>query len=178
MSETPKSQIPDEVLADLTALCEQAPDGAIVELGVYKGGSAFALAAVARGRSLHLFDTFEGIPFRGEFDIFDAGTFNDVDEALIRKALPEAHFHKGVFPQTLPDTLQNIAFVHLDADQEKSTYEGIRKLWPRMLLGGILAFDDSGFDSVKKTIADNQDLLPAEGRRTKENILYYVKESL
>jgi O-methyltransferase len=178
MSDQPKSQIPDFVLTDLVALCEQAPDGAIVELGVYKGGSAAQLARVARGRALHLFDTFEGIPFRGELDLFNEGAFRDVDEAAIRQALPEAHFHKGVFPATLPDELTGIAFVHLDADQYQSTYDGIRTLWPRMLKGAILAFDDSGFASVKKAIADNQDLLPAEGRRTKENILYYVKESL
>jgi O-methyltransferase len=48
------------LLYDLAERCLVLP-GAFCEFGVYRGGSAAILAAVAGGRTLHLYDTFAGI---------------------------------------------------------------------------------------------------------------------
>jgi O-methyltransferase len=120
------------------------PPGCFVEVGVYKGGSAWFLAEVARSRGskLHLFDTFSGIPFADSKDDNGVGDFGDTSVNEVRALIPDAVFHVGVFPLTLPDDLNNIAFVHCDCDQYQSVRSVIRRLWPRMVPGGIMVFDD------------------------------------
>ena len=55
-------------------LTRSGPEGAIVECGVWRGGSSM-IAALAllkdasRERSMYLFDTFEGMPPPSEFDV-------------------------------------------------------------------------------------------------------------
>src|SRR5262245_328780 len=102
--------------AGVTPLCR------FVEVGVYKGGSAWHLAKIAReqGRELHLFDTFSGIPYKDEIDSLDIGRFADTSLEAVRKAIPDAHFYAGVFPDTMPAELTGIAFAHIDCDQYHS----------------------------------------------------------
>ena len=125
-------------------LARRTPEGCFVEVGVYRGGSAWPLAELARERGvkLHLFDTFTGIPFHRQDDTNRTGEFGDVSVADVQSAIPDAVFHVGIFPETLPDDLQNIAFVHCDCDQYDSVSAVIDKLWPRMVPDGIMVFDD------------------------------------
>ena len=100
------SIVPAEVIEALVACAETAPPGAVAEIGVYQGGTAWRLMQVCRrqGRALHLFDTFAGIPDAEPIDRHGVGEFAS-DEAVVRRALPEAVFHTGVFPDTLPADL-------------------------------------------------------------------------
>jgi hypothetical protein len=139
---------PETLLGQLAldSICETArncPPGCIVEFGVYKGGSAWHLAKVAReqGRELHLYDTFKGIPYRIEIDNHLVGDFKDGDYEGICKLLPEAHVHKGIFPDTLVP-MGPVAFVHVDADQYQSIKAAIDVLGPLMVKGGAMIFDD------------------------------------
>lgn len=52
--------------------------GEIAEVGVYKGGSAKIICEAKGEKSLHLFDTFEGIP---EIDLIDSSDFYSVQFA-------------------------------------------------------------------------------------------------
>lgn len=125
-------------------LASATPAGCFVEVGVYKGGSAWHLAQVAIGqnRALHLFDTFTGIPFKGPSDQHEVGDFADVTLADVQRAIPSATFYVGIFPDTLPDDLDDIAFVHCDCDQLASVQNVVEELSSRMVLGGVMAFDD------------------------------------
>src|SRR5262245_59284952 len=128
----------------ICALARVTPPGRFVEIGVYKGGSAWHLAKIAReqGRELHLFDTFSGIPYKDEIDILEVGRFADTSLEAVRKAIPDAHFYAGVFPHTMPAELTGIAFAHIDCDQYRSVKSCIDTIWPRMVSGGIMYFDD------------------------------------
>lgn len=121
------------------------PRGCIVEVGVYQGGTAWQLAIVARERDvpLYLFDTFTGIPMQGEDDPHKVGDFGDVDEAAVRAALPDAIITKGVFPETSFDMFP-ISFAHIDTDQYQSIKDCIDTLYPMMVIGGVMLFDDYG----------------------------------
>lgn len=174
------SQLPPVNLSELAALCAQAPDGNIVELGTYKGGSAFALHSVARGRPLHLFDTFTGLPEKTEqLDIFGIGAFGDVTESnlqALKEHLPNATFHVGFFPATMPAELSSIAFAHIDCDQYASCKAAIELWWPRMVPGGIMAWDDFGFTGIRRAFDEyfhNTDKL----KYTDHRIPYMVKEA-
>lgn len=122
--------------------------GDIAEVGVYKGASAKIIAQVKGKKSLHLFDTFEGLPeiskidnpeqfYKGKFVV----TFEDVKKYL--KKYPNVFFYKGLFPQTAgPVKNKTFSFVNLDVDLYESTKNCLEFFYPRMTKGGIIISHD------------------------------------
>jgi hypothetical protein len=149
----------------LAAAAGKAPAGCFVEVGVWKGGSAWFLwrVAKAQNRALHLFDTFTGIPMQHEMDETVLGDFADTSLEDVKADIPDALFHVGVFPATMPDTsdVRDIAFVHFDGDQYESTKAVKTHIWPRMVRGGAIYFDDSepspngGLTGVKRALMED-----------------------
>lgn len=137
-------------LDDLARAAEEAPPGAIVEVGVYQGGSAQRLHDVAQrqGRALYLFDTFAGHPevdpARDDLKEHPLGRFADaIDPDVLRAALPGAVVVVGAFPASLAGlSLPPVAFVHGDADLYGVTRAICTVLPPMMVPGGRLYFDD------------------------------------
>lgn len=142
--EDPMSVISPNCRHELMEEARRAPPGDIVEVGVYRGGSAAALMQVCReqDRRLHLFDTFTGIPFRGPDDWHNVGDFSDTSLAAVRQALPDAFIYPGIFPETLPAALDPIALAHVDCDQYRSVWDCCKHLSPLMAPGGVMVFDD------------------------------------
>ncbi len=122
--------------------------GDIAEVGVYKGGSARLICETKGNKSLHLFDTFEGLP---DLSILDnpnrcnKGQFSaPFDKAKsYLKDYQKVYFHKGIFPYT-SETIKNkrFSFVHLDVDLYQSTLESLKFFYPRMNKGGIIMSHD------------------------------------
>lgn len=141
------SIISPDVLSEMysDAIYDVPPAGCFVEVGVYKGGSAAMLYRIAQesGRELHLFDTFKGIPFADEGDSHKVGDFSDTSVEELRRHMPEARFHVGVFPETLEGvTLPKIALAHIDCDQYRSVKACCDRLGPLMAPQGLMIFDD------------------------------------
>jgi len=146
-SERDMLQIPCEACQIICALkaIEKIP-GDLAEVGVGTGGSAKLIASYAPGRTLHLFDTFEGLPEPGPLDSarFKPGQYAGGFEAI--QSYLKGHdvkMYKGFFPSTaqaLSET--HFAFVHLDADLYESTKAGLEWFYPRMAPGGILISHD------------------------------------
>ncbi|MBM3508394.1 MAG: class I SAM-dependent methyltransferase [Alphaproteobacteria bacterium] len=130
---------------DLLTYClEQAPtDGMLLEFGVEKGGSIRALAA-ATPRTIHGFDSFEGLPEDW------SGTAEKRGKFSLGGRLPPApanvRLHKGWFDQVLPGFLDAnagpVAFVHVDCDIYSSTRTVLGALAPRLGAGAVLLFDE------------------------------------
>jgi predicted O-methyltransferase YrrM len=152
----PDSLISQGALLRLADLALKAPPGHFAEVGVYKGGSAWYLADAARqdGRRVLLFDTFAGIPFEAPGDSNHTGEFGDTSAEAVQAAIPDAELFVGVFPDTLPVGLDGIAFVHSDCDQYQSVRAVIDHLWPRMVSGGIMAFDDMNTNGGRRAIEE------------------------
>lgn len=140
------SIVSEHCLKEMSQKASETPEGIFVEFGVYRGGSARVLAdiAVKQNREIHLFDTFTGIPFRDGIDQHNVGDFSDTLESSVRDHVPEAIFHVGVFPDTMPTEFKKIAFLHIDADQYKSYKDAIRLFGPYMVKGSVMWFDDVG----------------------------------
>jgi O-methyltransferase len=145
--------------------------GALVECGVWRGGSAGVMALAARHggerRVLHLFDSFEGLPepqlideaaahdysggrSSGELRSIDrckAGR-EEVERFLFGQlALDRAHvhFHQGWFQNTVPVDAAHIgpiALLRLDGDWYESTQVCLDHLYPLLSPGGIVILDD------------------------------------
>jgi hypothetical protein len=120
--------------------------GDLAEVGVYQGGSALVMAkAMAGHKTLHLFDTFAGLPdsipdshHKGEF----ACSLKEVTRNLLGY---KVQFHPGVFPATSYGSVY--ACVHLDGDLYRTTLDGIDFFLPRLVPGGCIVFDDYNWPS-------------------------------
>jgi O-methyltransferase len=148
--------------------------GAIVECGVWRGGSMMATALTLRSlncadRELYLFDTFEGMPKPQDVDIHASGqaaitefvqeqrgddssavcyaSLDEVKSAMARTQYnPERiHYIRGKVEETIPSQApESIALLRLDTDWYESTRHELEHLFPRLSPGGILIIDDYG----------------------------------
>jgi O-methyltransferase len=148
--------------------------GAIVECGVWKGGSILAVIHTllnlnCQDRRLYLYDTFEGMPqptehdisYRGEVaaEMFSRAQINPKSSTLGQIGLEEVknnvlatgyapqniHFVKGCVEATIPNEAPDaIALLRLDTDWYESTKHELEHLYPRLSKGGIIIVDDYG----------------------------------
>lgn len=166
---------PERVLATCEAtrhVVRHEIPGAIVECGVWRGGSSMAMARTlldegSDDRHLYLFDTYEGM---SEPTAHDVSLFGDVAEVELatqppdsliwaRAALEEVranvtsttypadrlHFVQGRVEDTIPEHApEQIALLRLDTDWYESTRHELAELGDRMSPGGILIIDDYG----------------------------------
>ena len=116
------------------------------EFGVFEGASARLLAGIKGANTLHLFDTFEGLPEPSPREgRFRKGMFEARIDVVRARLAPYAgvRFHPGFFPQTAqPVADRRFAFVHLDVDLESSTFAALDFFYPRMVPGGIIVTHD------------------------------------
>jgi len=133
--------------------------GDIAEVGTYKGGSSKIICEAKGRKTLHLFDTFEGLPELSK--LYDTRLVQKGDYAasLIEikrylKGFKGVHFYKGLFPSTSgPVKNKKFSFVNLDVDIYESTLSGLRFFYPRMTRGGIIiSHDYTSFRGVKKAV--------------------------
>lgn len=127
--------------------------GALVEVGVYQGGTLRLLAdAVAgSGEPPIGFDTFAGMPATDpDRDIHLAGDFADTSVPAVRAAMAgrEVSLRQGIFP-TGVDTagLDEVRFAHIDVDIYASVLGSTEYLYPRLVPGGVIVYDDYGWTS-------------------------------
>jgi O-methyltransferase len=130
--------------------------GNFAECGVFRGGTAYMLATILsrsrRRKSLHLFDTFSGMPDSAvkERDGHKPGDFGDTSLGEVREYLREyetlINFYPGSIPQTFRDLeQQTYSFVYLDLDIYPATRDAITFFYPRLTPGGFIVCDDYGF---------------------------------
>jgi len=154
------SLVSEERCYVLFSLARQALalNGEFWECGVYKGGTAILFSKLlhehgnGRGVRLRLFDTFDGMPETdAEKDRHRRGDFHDTSLETVRQRIPHAsfvEFHAGVIPQTFAGRENSrIAFAHVDVDIYHAVRDCCGFIYPRLLPGGFIVFDDYGFPS-------------------------------
>lgn len=135
-------------LVELIEQCGKLP-GAMAEVGVYKGGTAFLLLITAPADTpKYLFDTFEGLPAVSKYDTHHTGNFKanyeTVGDLLMQAPNREWYLHKGVFPEETKDFILDdwFSFVHIDVDIYPSVKACLEFFSPKMVKGGIIVLDD------------------------------------
>ena len=125
--------------------------GDIVELGVFEGQTAKVLALAAPTKTVHLFDTFKGIPEKAlsSNDLSKLkGAFYSpiVHEGYVRNALSDCSnvtFHVGLIEETVPVfKVSSLSFIHFDCDTYNGHAIGLKFLWPMLEVGGYCLFHD------------------------------------
>jgi O-methyltransferase len=147
--------------------------GALVECGVWRGGSMMAVALTllrigVTDRDLYLFDTFAGMTPPTDADVKPSGeraadllategddsdvwaiaSLDEVRDAMLGVGYPEGriHFIEGPVEKTLPaNAPDEIALLRLDTDWYASTTHELVHLYPRLAGGGVLILDDYGY---------------------------------
>ncbi|MFF4863500.1 TylF/MycF/NovP-related O-methyltransferase [Streptomyces sp. NPDC001231] len=142
------------IRAELERIGADDVPGAVAELGCYQGAMALWMRAVldATGqqqRPIHVYDSFEGLPQRGEKDpkLFEPGFLRAEPEQVLalhdRWGRTPPVIHRGWFADTLPEQLPDqIAFAYLDGDYYDSIRTCLAGCVPRMAPGGALVVDD------------------------------------
>jgi len=144
----------------MTVRSVEKVDGDIAEVGVFMGGTAKVICEAKGLKSLHLFDTFEGLPDVGEIDAdkFHVGQYESDYEHTVEylRGYENVYFYKGIFPETSsPVRDKQFSLVHLDVDTFKSTLACLEFFYPRMNRGGlILSHDYSVARGVRKAYDD------------------------
>ncbi len=144
-------------------------EGDFAECGVYKGGTAYLISLILKDNSnhqkiLHLFDTFSGMPKSANEDKshHKEGDYQDTSVEAVKEFLSDysfVEFHPGLIPDTFEAvTNKKFAFVHIDVDIYQSIKDCCEFFYERMTKGGIMIFDDYGFQgyelAAKKAVDD------------------------
>lgn len=135
-----------------------AIEGIFCEVGVYKGGSAYAISdaleAAGSSKPFYMVDTFTGHPYSHEKDkgMHKKGDFFVEDSQMheIIKALATLRKGNQVFVSKIEDVYpkkdDRFAFVHVDTDTYQSVKYCLETFWPAMNSGGIIVLDDPMMD--------------------------------
>ncbi len=136
-----------------------SPDSAnLAEVGVFRGGSSYFMAAVAN-------QAFEPKPHVYGFDTFAGHSAADITAGLDRNHRPggfketsyeavnaylsafdNVTLYEGRFQDTCVHVAERtFAFVHIDVDIYRATPDALVFFGRRMLAGGIIVVDDYGF---------------------------------
>ena len=145
--------------------------GAVVECGVWRGGSAMmaglSLEEAGDRRELWLYDTFEGMSeptaadrtYDGRpaadvlaaaesgSDVWAGATLDDVRRNVLGTGVQDGDLHliPGKVEQTIPaQAPDEIAILRLDTDWYESTRHELQHLYPRLSPRGVLIIDDYG----------------------------------
>jgi len=149
--------------------------GDIAECGCWRGHSTYMLCLIAEGAGasdFHVFDSFEGLSDYGEKDAGGLAPKSPsaaqarqklfaADEEAVRANLarfPFISLYRGWIPERFGEVEdRQFKFVHIDVDLYQPYVDSIEFFYPRLLEGGILAFDDcgsAGFPGARRAVEE------------------------
>ena len=135
--------------------------GALIEIGVWRGGTAALIATQAKNLGLrdkvYACDTFSGIVKAGAEDPdYVGGEHADTSrrsvEELFYKTLKLNNIEilAGIFPEETGAKVENLKFrfCHIDVDVYQSAKDVAEWIWERLVPGGMIVYDDYGGDTT------------------------------
>lgn len=144
-------------------------EGDFVECGVYKGFFASVICEYLdfgkTGRSFYLYDSFEG--FSPKYTTPSDFAYGQLFIEVAQKDYQQTHLYETVcerfrrYPNVrlirgfMPDSLdficpKKISYLHIDLNSPKAEYLTLERLYPLVVAGGMIIFDDYGWKNFKK----------------------------
>ena len=133
------------------------PNASFIEIGVWRGGTASIIARklslLNAQTNLFLADTFTGVAKATDMDKFYKGgehadTSLEVVESLLKDQYEHIKILTGIFPDETGHLIsgnEKFGYCHIDVDVYKSAKDIVDWIWDKMIVGGIIIFDDYGF---------------------------------
>lgn len=144
-------------------------EGDVVEFGCYVGESSkylqLTLKETSSNKKLYVYDSFEGLPDLGQFEIntgWTAGGLKTSEEILIKNFqnnnLPIPIITRGWFKDVKPEDLPDkVSFAFLDGDFYSSIYDSLSKIYDKISDGGYILihdYDRTDLPGVKVAVED------------------------
>ena len=139
----------------------------LVECGVEWGYTAFfALKTLTNNNkkinsfSMHLYDAWQDMREEEllESEYWHVNLYKNLDIESTKKNLIEFKenliFHQGYIPDSLmkkPDPPDTIFYLHIDLNSAKPTESALEFFYPRLVVGGVILFDDYGWGAYEDT---------------------------
>lgn len=148
-----KTPIPITVprkLQNMVEWLKRAPEGPVVEVGVFEGGSLIHLASRFPDRTFIGIDTFEGCPESGEHDNHHkAADFNAAFDAVKASCAQCKNITlvKGRLPQVANMVPEGVVLAHIDVDMYDSTKESLLAVIAKMAATSRIYCDDCFMDT-------------------------------
>lgn len=134
------------------------PEGDIIEIGVWRGGTGALIAKKAAlcgiPGTVFLCDTFTGVVKAGAHDAsYKGGEHSDTSRASVetflrsRMKLENIEILEGIFPDQTGHAIESrrFRFCHIDVDVYQSAKDIVEWIWDKLIPGGFIVFDDYGF---------------------------------
>jgi O-methyltransferase len=132
--------------------------GDFIECGVFRGGTALLLSRTLQsaGNKLWLFDSFEGLSDASQEkgDFYQRGNFNETSfegvSELLKPFSQTVELRKGWIPATFTG-LEHLKFslAHVDVDIYEPALACCEFIYPRLVPGGVMVFDDYGYPACR-----------------------------
>lgn len=127
--------------------------GSVLEVGVWRGGTGLILAESLKDNDqLYLCDTFSGVVKASDLDNeYKNGEHADTSLKHVQNLFqqyPNCQILQGIFPEETgnfipPDS--SFKLCHIDVDVYYSAKDVFEWVFPKMIIGGAIVFDDYGF---------------------------------
>lgn len=164
-------------------------DGHIIELGVYKGDTTYAMASILKEKKLSkriiACDCFTGLPY-SEGELQQGECRSSYLEFMMNTHDVQAYVVPivGNIEYTLPSLATfRYCFAFLDLDLYKSTVVGIEHVLPRVRPGGIIGFHDYKFHrtpgiekAVEELVRPSHGMTEIKHRNVADNLIFFRKE--
>ncbi|MCC6516153.1 MAG: class I SAM-dependent methyltransferase [Chitinophagales bacterium] len=138
-------------------------EGNILEVGVWRGSSSIMMGTklqqLKSTKTIFACDTFEGVVKAGtsEDNYYKGGEHSDTSLQFVKDhveqtfGLRNVQLLQGIFPDATGHLIENEKFClcHIDVDAYISAKDILTWLWPRMVIGGVIVFNDYGFPLTK-----------------------------
>ncbi len=134
--------------------------GSLIEIGVFEGGTGAIIAKQAElnniNEKVYLCDTFDGVVKSSEYDPHYTNGEHKATKIIVETLLQNMNIQntvilEGIFPDDTGQKVENLdfRFCHIDVDVYKSAKDIVEWIWPKMVIGGIIVYDDYGFSTCK-----------------------------
>jgi hypothetical protein len=148
-------------------------EGSFIEIGVWRGGTGALISKTVQDLNIkekvYLCDTFTGVVKSSKYDThYKNGEHKDTSIALVEDLLQKLDISnvkilKGIFPDETGESIANKKFrlCHIDVDVYQSAKDIISWIWDKIVIGGIIIFDDYGFptcDGITKIVNEQKNL--------------------
>jgi O-methyltransferase len=156
------SLVPMYQCYELYSLVEQLQQkqGAIIEVGTWRGGSLALMALAEQNKNTPIYgcDTFTGVVKASDKDNSYKGgehantslqeVTNFIQQGL---QLKNVKLLAGIFPEETFNELPQTSFklCHIDVDTYQSGKDCYNCLWPLLEKGGVMVFNDYGYNKTK-----------------------------
>ncbi len=171
---------------ELWKLVEQSaklPDGDLIEIGVWRGGTGTLMAKQAKACGIpgrvYLCDTFTGVVKAGKKDsTYKGGEHKDTTREVVEELafnqmkLDNVQILEGIFPDQTGKEVKDARFrlCHIDVDVYQSAQDIVDWIWDRMVSGGIIVYDDFGFADCVGITKHVEEQFPLKDRLVFHNL--------